>query len=99
MKGTSTDEYILREKLTDNGEWNSNETVKFTKLTGEHLFQRLLSLQLYQKKLWYTCFPINFAEFFRTTFLQNFYGIVDPHLWDTTWESEDKLLLQKIPLV
>ena len=38
MKETSIDEHILREKLTYNGKWDSDETVKFTKLTGEHLF-------------------------------------------------------------
>ena len=29
-------------------------------------------LSTLSKKLQYTCFPVNFADFFRTTFLQNF---------------------------
>ena len=49
----------------------------FAKFTGKHLCQSLffnkvagLSLQtLLKKRLWYSCFPVNFAKFLRTLFL------------------------------
>ena len=37
----------------------------FTKFTGKHLCQ---SLFLLKKRLWYRCFPVNFAKFLRTPF-------------------------------
>ena len=58
----------------------------FTKFTGKHLRQSLFfnkvaglkcsaSLQLYLKKrLWRSCFPVNFAKLLRTPFLQNTSG-------------------------
>ena len=49
----------------------------FTKFTGKHLCQSLAfikvagwGLQLYWKKrLWHSCFPVNFSKFLRTLFL------------------------------
>ena len=38
----------------------------FSKFTGKHLCERLL-----KKSLWHWCFPVNFAKFLRTPFLQN----------------------------
>ena len=43
----------------------------FTKLTGKRLCQGLSFLLLLKKRLWYRCFPVNFAKFLRTLFLQN----------------------------
>ena len=48
----------------------------FTKVTGKHLCQSLFfnkvaglrCATLLKKKLWYRCFPVNFAKFFRTSF-------------------------------
>ena len=47
----------------------------FTKFTGKHLCQSpfLIKLQasglkLLKKRLWHTCFPVNFAKFLRTPF-------------------------------
>ena len=37
---------------------------------------------LFKKRLWYRCFPVNFAKFLRTTFLQNTSGrllLLFPH--------------------
>ena len=50
----------------------------FVKFTGKHLCQNLffnkvagLPATLLKKRLWYRCFPVNFAKFLRTPFLQN----------------------------
>ena len=39
----------------------------FAKFTGKHLCQSLFL----KKRLWRSCFPVNFTKFLRTTFLQN----------------------------
>ena len=41
----------------------------FTKFIRKHL-----GLQLYLKRLWHRCLPLNFAKFLRTLFLQNTSG-------------------------
>ena len=54
----------------------------FAKFAGKHLCQSLFfnevaSLRLatiLKKRLWYKCFPENFAKFLRTPFLQNTFG-------------------------
>ena len=54
----------------------------FVKSTGKHLchspfFNKVAGLEpatLLKKRLWYKCFPVNFAKFLRTPFLQNTYG-------------------------
>ena len=52
----------------------------FAKLTGKHLCQSLWGAQslrhatLLKKRLWHMCFPVNFAKFLRTPFLQNISG-------------------------
>ena len=50
----------------------------FTKFTEKHQCRSLflnkvagLSLTLLKKRLWHRCFPVNFAKFLRTPFLQN----------------------------
>ena len=54
----------------------------FAKFTGKHLCQRLFfnkvaglrAAALLKKSLWHRCFPVNFAKFLRTPFLQNTSG-------------------------
>ena len=54
----------------------------FTKFTGKHLCQSLFfnkvaglrSTSLLKKRLWYRCFPVNFAKFLRTRFFQSTSG-------------------------
>ena len=51
----------------------------FAKFTGKHLCQRLFfnkvaKATLLKKRLWRRCFPVNFAKFVRTPFLQNTSG-------------------------
>ena len=54
----------------------------FTKFTGKHLCQSLFfnkvaglrPATLLKKRLWHRCFPVNFAKFLRTPFLQNTSG-------------------------
>ena len=53
--------------------------IDFTKFTGKHLRQSLFlnkvtglrAATLLKKKLWHKCFPVNFAKFLRTPYLQN----------------------------
>ena len=50
----------------------------FAELTGKHLCQRLFfnkvvglkPATLLKKRLWHKCFPVNFANFLKTTFLE-----------------------------
>ena len=70
----------------------------FAQFTGRHLCQSLIfnrvaglrSAILLKKKLWHKCFPVKFAKFLRTPFLQNtsasdwsygFIGNVQLSLW------------------
>ena len=54
----------------------------FAKSTGKHLWQSLFfdkvaglrSATSLKKRLWHRCFPVNFAKFLRTSFLQNTSG-------------------------
>ena len=54
----------------------------FTKFTGKYLCQSLFfnkvaglrPATLLKKRLWHRCFPVNFAKFLRTPFLQNTSG-------------------------
>ena len=54
----------------------------YTKFTGKDLCQSLFfskvtssrSATSLKKRLWYKCFPVNFAKFLRTPFLQNTSG-------------------------
>ena len=54
----------------------------FIKFTGKHLCQRLFCSEvaglrpatLLKKRLWHSCFPVNFAKFLRTPFLQSTSG-------------------------
>ena len=54
----------------------------FTQFTGKHLSKSLLfnkvaglrPAALFKKRFWHRCFPVNFAKFLRTPFLQNFSG-------------------------
>ena len=49
------------------------------KFTGKHLcqslfFNKVKPATLLKKRLWYKCFPVNFAKFLRTYFSQNTSG-------------------------
>ena len=54
----------------------------FTKFTGKHLCQSLFFNQAaglrpaasFAKRLWHRCFPVSFAKFLKTPFLQNTSG-------------------------
>ena len=54
----------------------------FAKFTGKHLFQSLYFNKVpglrpatsLKKRVWHRCFPVNFAKFLRTPFLQNTSG-------------------------
>ena len=46
----------------------------FTKFTGKHLYQSLFFKKVAGLGLWHRCFPVNFAKFLRTPFLQNTSG-------------------------
>ena len=52
----------------------------FTKFTGKHLCQSIFfnkvagHCNFIKMKLWHRCFPMNFAKFLRTPFLQNTSG-------------------------
>ena len=54
----------------------------FKKFTGKHLYQNLFfnkvtglgSGTFFKNRLWHRCFPVNFVNFLRTTFLQNTSG-------------------------
>ena len=62
----------------ENTNTNSFDTyIDFTKFTGKYLCQSLFfnkvaglrPTTLLKKRLWYTCYPVNFAKFLRTPFL------------------------------
>ena len=56
--------------------------INYAKFTGKHLCQILFlnkvaaptSATLLRKRPWHRCFPVNFAKFIRTPFLQNTSG-------------------------
>ena len=56
--------------------------INFTIFTGKHLFQSfffdkiagLRPATLFKKRLWYRCFPVNFAKYLITPFSQNTSG-------------------------
>ena len=54
------------------------KTPVFAKSTGKHLCQSLFfneeTCNSIKKRLWHRCFPVNFAKFLRTIFLQNTSG-------------------------
>ena len=46
----------------------------FTKFTGKHLCQRSNDCNFIKNRLRFSCFPLNFAKFLKTPFLQNTFG-------------------------
>ena len=46
----------------------------FTKFTGKHLCQRSKACNFIKNRLRFSCFPLNFAKFLKTPFLQNTFG-------------------------
>ena len=72
-------EWLTANRLTLNQKQPSEV---FCKFTGKHLRQRLFFNEvaglrlaiLLKKSIWRKCFPVNFAKFLRTPFLQNTSG-------------------------
>ena len=65
---------ILSQFLTRRCSVKKGVLSNFAKFTGKHLCQSLYFNKvaaLLKKKLWHRCFPVNFAKFLRTRFLQN----------------------------
>ena len=49
----------------------------FVKFTGKHpcrslFFNKVVEKELFKKRLWRMCFPVNFAKFLRTPFLADY---------------------------
>ena len=71
--------FIVKSYIT--GSWSSHPRYSirkgvlrnFAKLTGKHLSQSLFLIKL-KKRLFHRCFPVSFAKFLRTPFLQNTSG-------------------------
>ena len=69
----------------------------FTKFKGKHLCQSLFINKnaglrpaiLLKKRLWHRCFPVNFAKFLKTSFLQNTSGRLLLHHYN--WTSKCRL--------
>ena len=87
------------------------------KFRGKHLCQRLFFNKvaglrlatLLKKWLWHRCFPMNFAKFLRTPFLQNacgqmllyiniynYYNTFTSPLWYPTWHTVPMIALKSI---
>ena len=64
---------------------------------------------LLKKKLWYRCFPVNFAKFLRTLFLQNTFGgcflifteidfgflfAITIKIYDLSWSTVKKMFIE-----
>ena len=72
----------------------------FAKSTGKHLCQSLFfnkvagltSATLLKKRLWHRCFPVDFAKFLRTPFVQNTSGRL--LLWTTASETSNTKYLE-----
>ena len=68
--------------------------LEILQITWKHLCLRPATL--FKKRLWHRCFPLNFAKFLRTPFLQNTSGrlllIIPDWLFD-----ERKLIIQQLP--
>ena len=76
----------------------------FAKLTGKHLCQSLFfnkvthlrPATLLKKRLWHRCFPVNFAKFLRTSFLQNTSGRMLLYNFDFSKKCGRALLIKSI---
>ena len=74
----------------------------FAKSTGKRLCQSLFfnrvvglrSATLLKKKLWHRCFPVNFAKFLRTPFVQKTSGQL--LIWTTASETSNTKYLELI---
>ena len=60
----------------------------FAKFAGKHLCQSLFFNKVAGLRLWHRCFPVNFAKFLRTPFLQN-------TLWRLLFRFEQALMIVK----
>ena len=75
---------LIPELLSRSSHWRCSVRKvlwNFSKFAGKHLCQTLL-----KKRLFYSCFPVNFAKFRRTPFLQNTSGrlLQSGFLWNST---------------
>ena len=62
----------------------------FAKVTGKNLCQSLFI----KKRLWHSCFPVNFAKFLRTPFLQNTswrLPLQQDYHWNISYKSDEFL--------
>ena len=57
----------------------------FAKFTEKHLCQSLFLLKFIRPQAWHRCFPVNFAKFLRTAFLQNTFRRLLLHVLDPEW--------------
>ena len=82
-------EYLRSTEVSTRGVLQKKGVLRnFTKFTGKHLCQSLFfnkvaglsPAALLRKRLWHRCFPVNFAKFRRTPFLQSTSGrlLLDP---------------------
>ena len=81
-KNISTFKNLKNEYITDDRSSHQRCSIKksvlrnFAKFTGKHLcqsfyFNKVVGLRpatLFNKRLWYSCFPVNSAKFLRTSF-------------------------------
>ena len=76
----------------------------FTKFTRKHLYQSLFSDKVAGLIPWHRCFPVNFAKFLRTPFLQNtsgrllLYFIVSFKNGYLIWEESSKCFIYHVLL-
>ena len=76
----------------------------FPKFTGEQLrwsifFNKVAGLTLLKRRLQHRCFPVNFAIFLRTPFLQNTFGgcfCTNFHTVNNTTQQRNNILTQSI---
>ena len=81
----------------------------FAKFTGKQLCQSLFfdkvaslrSATLLKKGLWHRCFPVNFAKFLRTPFLENTSGwllLYPEEYLDSLISSQETCTCSKLPI-
>ena len=60
---------VFAEKQLPEASYEKGFRRNFVKFTGKHLWQSLFFNKVAGQRLWYTCFPVNFAKFPRTHFV------------------------------
>ena len=71
LRNTSLQYQVITKNKSSHRKCSGKKDVlrNFSKFTGKHLHRQ--GFFLLKKRLWYRCFPVNFAKFLRTPFLQN----------------------------